>query len=237
MISTRLGSGEDLLLDRKLGKVFIVSVVLRLTRAEQDVLKLLVACDFVLVQQLDAGFQRLLGHELFDIVGHDSCFRLFGDFEVFAFVDSDDDLEIAEVQVVAVEQSPGIALTDRLSFFVDVDAIRTDVGEVVDASLAVDRRVLTGYVLVGVWQDPVVIQRAADRAAFLTELTHSIITDDLAMLADDFEFERHTSPAPSQPHGGLPRGQGPCANSAVDEGVTLPSSSHNRGRWAPGIYH
>ncbi len=150
------------------------------------------------------------------MIGHDGRLRLVGHRQVFTLVDRHQDLEVAHVQMIAVEQTPRIAFADRLALVVHVHAVGADVDDVVNAALAVDRCVFPGDELVGVGQDPVVVQGAADGAALRPEFTHGIVADDVPMFADDFQFERHTGSILSPPHGVAPCGRWPNTNTAPD---------------------
>ncbi len=111
--------------------------------------------------------------------------------DTFAVVDGDGDLEITEAQHVTVEQAADVALADRLAIAVDVNAVGAGIDEIVDAALEIDGRMTSGNVAIRVRQDPVVLQRTADRAAFLVEHANRVIADDVAMLGYDFELACH----------------------------------------------
>ncbi len=113
--------------------------------------------------------------------------------QALAGVDRDDDLEVTEPQTVSVEQALRIALAERFAVTVDIDAVRTQVIEVVNTTLVVDCGVLAGDVAIRVGQNPVVLQRAADRAAFLAEDVNGIVAHELAVLRDYFELQWHDS--------------------------------------------
>jgi hypothetical protein len=85
-------------------------------------------------------------------------------------------LEVAEAQYVAIEQAARITFADRFAVAIDVNAIGTGVDEVVNATLEVDRGVTPRDIAIRIRQDPVVLQRAPDRAAFIAEDAYRIVT-------------------------------------------------------------
>ena len=89
---------------------------------------------------------------------------------------------------VAIEQASRITFADWLVFVVNVNAIATQVCQVVNAAFVVDCRVPTRDVFVRIGQNPVVLQRAPDRAAVLGEFAHGVVADDIAVFADYFEM-------------------------------------------------
>ena len=82
--------------------------------AEQRGVNGVAAGNLLLVQHLNAAFQRLFIDELFDVIRHDG--QAFGrrHVEVLAFVQAHLELEVAHSQPVAVKQSPWIALAERM---------------------------------------------------------------------------------------------------------------------------
>ena len=111
--------------------------------------------------------------------------------EALARIDRRDDFEIAQPQLIAVEEPPRHALADGLTVAVEVDAVGARVEQVVDSAPVIDCRVAPGNVTERIGQNPVVLQRAADRAALLIENTHGIVADDVAVFADNFETQGH----------------------------------------------
>ena len=186
------GDGVFLRLDRDLCRGLHFPGMIRVGRvAEQRGLELVVARQFVFVEQLDPGGNGFLGNERSDVFADLRLGLVERHDEAFAVIDAHRDLEIPELEHVAVEQTPHIALADGLAIAVDVDAVGTRVDEVVDAALEIDRRVAPGDVAIRVGQDPVVLQRTADRAAFLVEHAHGVIAHDVAMFGYDFELAGH----------------------------------------------
>ena len=83
---------------------------------------------------------------------------------------------------VAVEQAPRVALAYRFTVAVDVDTVAAGVNEVINSAFEIDARVTSGDVAIGVGKDPVVLQRAPDRAAFLVENADGVVTDNIAVI-------------------------------------------------------
>ena len=181
-----LANVENLVFVRRLFRARSLRRLVRL--AEQGHLECLVAGHLFLVEQLDVRQRRYHRRQPFHVVMVQHALGLVGDFEAVVAVELDLDLEIAEVQRVAVEQAPRVAAADRRILVIDVDTVRTQVGQVVNPAPAVHGRVLARDVSIGIRQDPVVVQRAADRAPGFVKLADGVVADEFAVFTDNFEF-------------------------------------------------
>jgi len=77
--------------------------------------------------------------------------------EALTLVDRDFEFEVTHAHAVAVEQAPRIAPADRFYFAVHVDAVAARVGEVIHATLVVDRGMTTRDIAVRIRKNPVVL--------------------------------------------------------------------------------
>ena len=163
--------------------------------AEQHGLEFVVARNFLFVEELHAGLEHFLVHELLEVAGRDRGFLgLQRHGQALALVDMNLEFEVAHAHAIAVEQAARVALADRFAFVVHVHAVAAHVGEVIHAAAVVDRGMAARDVAVRVGQDPVVLQRTTDCAALLVELAHVVVAHKIAVFGDDFDLQRHGSP-------------------------------------------
>ncbi len=153
--------------------------------------KLLIARNCFLVQQLHTGYEGHLRDLQFDAIGNDGLLALLRHNDALALIDCDPHFEVAHPQVITVKQAARIAFANRFVLIVNVHAIGAEVGKVINSALVVDGGMASGDIPVGIRQDPFIFERATDRAAVFRKLVHSVIADDVAMLADDFELQWH----------------------------------------------
>src|SRR6185295_9401190 len=108
--------------------------------------------------------------------------------------DFDLHLVFADADAVAGEQSLRVAAANGLLGVVDVHAVRRGVDDVVTAGPIVDARVAARKVTLPVGQYPVALERAADRATGVAELTHTAFAEALSVTTYDLQAQCHIDP-------------------------------------------
>jgi hypothetical protein len=148
----------------------------------------------IFVEHRHPGLVRIQIHKGAAMVGYAGRRVVQRYDEALAFVDRHVDDEVTKTNDIAVEQSAWITLAQWFTIAIDINTIGTGIGEVIGTALEIDRGVAARNESIRVREDPVVLQRSANRAAFVVKDAHGVVADKVSVFADDFELQCHDRP-------------------------------------------